>query len=464
METIAGSQKSPTPVYILRGHAAPIHALYVFNHNLRLVSGDANGWIVIWDLVTKRPVTVWKAHEGAVLEVKGLMAGAGVTEIYTHGRDHKLCVWKLRAKDEAFLDKTLPVDVTESAQLSNKSQPWLLHSLPVNALNFCAFSMTFLHADTGSCSPETPQGNNDPLVSQSRESESPCENGSQPTERPSILFAVPNALDSGGVDIFHLPSERRLCTIPSDPSTKTGMVMAVSLFVSTPGDLYAASAYEDGHVMVFVHRGPLRLPSLEQSWNNTSAWRWEKLYASRPHTQPVLSIDVSPIHEYFISSAADALLIKHPIPSPGSAGFIPSASINEDLPLKTVNTKHSGQQGLRIRSDGKVFATAGWDSRVRVYSSKTMKELAVLKWHKDGCYAVAFGGIEKDPSPVSSSLGRVEPSTQETAQHTSGEQVPSTTHDYSLATIHHQRNQKIQQTHWLAAGSKDGKISLWDIY
>lgn len=83
MDTIAGSQKSPTPVYILRGHAVPIHALYVFNNNLRLVSGDANGWIVIWDLVTKRPVTVWKAHEGAILEVNGFMAGFGVTEIYT---------------------------------------------------------------------------------------------------------------------------------------------------------------------------------------------------------------------------------------------------------------------------------------------------------------------------------------------------------------------------------------------
>lgn len=72
-----------TPVYILRGHATPVHALHIFHHNLRLLSGDANGWIVIWDLVTKRPVTVWKAHEGAVLEVKGFNLGAGVTQIYT---------------------------------------------------------------------------------------------------------------------------------------------------------------------------------------------------------------------------------------------------------------------------------------------------------------------------------------------------------------------------------------------
>lgn len=78
------SRPPATPIYILRGHAAAIHALQIFNQNLRLVSGDADGWIVVWDLIFKRPVAVWKAHEGAVLEVKGFMLGGGcLTEIYT---------------------------------------------------------------------------------------------------------------------------------------------------------------------------------------------------------------------------------------------------------------------------------------------------------------------------------------------------------------------------------------------
>jgi WD40 repeat protein len=74
-----------TPTYILRGHATPIHALQIFNKKLRLVSGDADGWIVVWDLIFKRPVAVWKAHEGAVLEVKGFTLGGGrVTEVFTY--------------------------------------------------------------------------------------------------------------------------------------------------------------------------------------------------------------------------------------------------------------------------------------------------------------------------------------------------------------------------------------------
>ncbi|KAJ5587209.1 uncharacterized protein N7459_002974 [Penicillium hispanicum] len=422
-----------TPVYILRGHAAPIHALDIFSRNLRLVSGDAEGWIVVWDLVTKRPVTVWKAHEGAVLEVKGFCIGNGGSEIYTHGRDHKLCVWKIRVEDEGFLDKTLPVDYsTGRGSAQTGSQPWLVHSLPVNALNFCAFAMTFIDAIRSSSTGDA-----------------------QETSNPDkILLAVPNALDSGGIDIFHLPSERRITTIPSDPSIQTGMVMAVNIFLSPPGDVYVVSAFEDGHVMVSMHRGPLTAAEMEPGNAASSSWRWEKLYISRPHTQPVLSIDVSPARDYFLSSSADALIIKHPIPSPDSDGGMPVVNRKEDLPLKTTNTKHSGQQGLRMRRDGKIYATAGWDSRIRVYSGKTMKELAVLKWHQEGCYSVAFGEV----APSCESLSPDGPESETNPRQITHSQ------SLSLAAIRRQRDQKIQQTHWLAAGSKDGKISLWDIY
>ena len=77
------TQRPPaTAKYVLRGHAAPIHALHLFANNLRLISGDAEGWIVIWDMVTKRPVASWKAHGGAVLEAKGFETRSGM-EIYT---------------------------------------------------------------------------------------------------------------------------------------------------------------------------------------------------------------------------------------------------------------------------------------------------------------------------------------------------------------------------------------------
>ena len=77
-----------TPKYILRGHNSSVQALHFFGRNSRLASGDADGWIVIWDVVTKRPIVVWKAHEASVLEVKGFYYGntggvEGEAEIYT---------------------------------------------------------------------------------------------------------------------------------------------------------------------------------------------------------------------------------------------------------------------------------------------------------------------------------------------------------------------------------------------
>ncbi|KAL4784223.1 WD40-repeat-containing domain protein [Aspergillus varians] len=438
-----------TPIYILRGHAAAIHALQIFNQNLRLVSGDADGWVVVWDLIFKRPVAAWKAHEGAVLEVKGFTLGGGrLTEIYTHGRDHKLRVWRFRAQDEEILQKTLPVNPsgqpTNSPQSQTQSQPWLIHSLPVNALNFCAFSILALGSN------ESPQ-----------QSDAGAEKSDE-IPSSTALIAVPNALDSGATDLFHLPSERRICTIPTDPAVKTGMVMAAQLTQSpTSDDLYVAAAYEDGHVMVFACRGVFQsnIPLTDAK----RTWKWERLYISTPHSQPVLSIDLAPSREYFLSSSADAVLAKHPIPRFGRSN-------TRETPLKSVNTKHAGQQGIRVRSDGKVFATAGWDSRVRVYSCKTMKELAVLKWHKEGCYAVAFGNISSTATPAPAlDADDTSGTTTEEPQGEGGnneekEIIQREGKEYSLAQVQRQRSLKVKNTHWLVAGSKDGKISLWDIY
>lgn len=164
----------------------------------------------------------------------------------------------------------------------------------------------------------------------------------------------------------------------------------------------------------------------------------------------VLSMAIAPSQEYFLTSSADAIIAKHPLPT--SKGIWNS----ELKPLKISQTKHSGQQGLQVRSDGMIFATAGWDARVRVYSAKTLKELAVLRWHKTGCYATAFAKTEIPPA-----VDEVEDSDPET----DATGVTRTTAVVKQkTTVQQKRDEKAQTTHWLAAGAKDGKVSLWDIY
>ena len=53
-----------------------------------------------------------------------------------HGRDNKLIVWKLAADDETPLSTKLPLDSSPEP----RPQPWILHVLEVNTMNFCSFS------------------------------------------------------------------------------------------------------------------------------------------------------------------------------------------------------------------------------------------------------------------------------------------------------------------------------------
>jgi ASTRA-associated protein 1 len=264
--------------------------------------------------------------------------------------------------------------------------------------------------------------------------------------------------------------------VSGDKTVKTGMVMAVSIFYNG-ADLTVVVGFESGHTSVSQLVG---------------GQAWQILYRSQPHSQPILSLAVDPNHISYVTSSADAIIAKHPIPSislevsvssptnPLSVGeskiltsgtsllsqglasagpqknraTYPPKIDTQTKPLKVVQTKHSGQQGLKIRSDGKIFATAGWDSRVRVYSLRSLAELAVLKWHKEGCYAVAFADITSSGDD----LGKAE------GQKPTDEEEAVTTITGAILSVKEKRDLRATTTHWLAAGSKDGKVSLWDIY
>ena len=177
------------PAFVLRGHSAQIHAVHFTHGNTRLLTADAEGWTVSWNLAFKRPVAVWKAHDSAILGIGSWSPDRIITYVYlvqwsvwtladskgySHGRDNKLLVWQLGVADEAAMDKTLPIDTVPSS----RKQPWLLHALTVNTLNFCAFAM---------CRDGMPQAPCSVKAVQSRDN--PC----------PILIAVPNTMDSGGV-------------------------------------------------------------------------------------------------------------------------------------------------------------------------------------------------------------------------------------------------------------------------
>lgn len=200
--------------------------------------------------------------------------------------------------------------------------------------------------------------------------------------------------------------------------------------------LLLASGHENGQL--YVH-------------TQNPDFTWTRTYTATPHTQPLLSLAFSPSNDYIFTSGADSTISRHAV----SSILEPSSDSSSPAEVRTVQTKHSGQQSLTIRSDSKIFATAGWDARVRIYSTRTLQELAVLKWHKEGCYAVAFASILDVPFPDSGSE-------QVEGSEASRELVRGGSS--GVEGVRRAREAKVRNTHYVAAGSKDGKVSLWDIY
>ncbi|KAM7201991.1 WD40-repeat-containing domain protein [Rhypophila sp. PSN 637] len=457
---MASEARPVQPKSILRGHKAQIHATAFIHRNERLATGDADGFVVVWDLTIMRPRAVWRAHTNAILGISGW----GPDKIITHGRDNKLIVWKLSVDDESRMSTTLPLDPSTES----RPDPWMLYMLEVNTMNFCSFSSCpFL------------QGSGNP--------------GSE------LLVAVPNTLASEAIDIYHLPSQDRRYTVKL--GDKNGMVMEVSISDHSSGTTLIAG-YENG-VAIAAQFTP-----------ESAAWTVK--YRAQVHSQPILSLDISPSRDFFITSSADATIAKHPFPAqtisqktnsgnsdaPSAApstnatneakGAKPRSLLAEALqnvpqptttpqvrtstgtqvqtePINVVNTKHAGQQSLRIRSDGRVFATAGWDNKIRIYSTKTLKELAVLKWHQAGCYAVAFAEIDPpadDTDKQSMSKENAPEKTQDAKSPDAKQESGSLTVIPKVIemTVREKRIKEVMSAHWLAAGSKDCKVSLWDVF
>ncbi|KAH9494526.1 Guanine nucleotide binding protein (G protein), beta polypeptide 1-like [Bulinus truncatus] len=78
-----------------------------------------------------------------------------------------------------------------------------------------------------------------------------------------------------------------------------------------------------------------------------------------------------------------------------------TGSVNEQLKMwqvedsklihkKTVEIINPGTSDVSVRGDGKIVAVGGWDGMCRIFSLKTLKALAVLKFHKSNVQCVSF--------------------------------------------------------------------------
>lgn len=77
------------------------------------------------------------------------------------------------------------------------------------------------------------------------------------------------------------------------------------------------------------------------------------------------------------------------------------------VPKSEIGIKNPGVNRVRIRKDLKVFSSAGWDGRIRIFSWKSLRPLAVLTEHKGELLDITYseGKVMMWNAPVMAAAG-----------------------------------------------------------
>ncbi|KAJ8096567.1 WD40 repeat-like protein [Lipomyces tetrasporus] len=318
----------PAAVATLRAQSNPVTAIAFHSSNLRLVSGDDDGWCIQWSLVTRRPMAVWKSHSAAILTVKWMSDEL----LLTHGRDNKLYIHRL---DNSTLDTAIP-GVDDDPDKWRR--PWLVASLDVNALNFCS---------AATCG--------------------------------SNRIAVPGTLDSNTIDVYDLLPELKRPYKALSAGIKTGIVMSIDLMEDR-----LIAGYESGHVALFqlsedgssnriylckAHSQPLLSVSLHPT---------DSTFISSSADSNLVK------HPLYPQRHSDRKCT--------TESEVDDEALSESTSLGTVDIKHAGIASIDMRDDEKIFAVACWDGIVRVFVYKSLKLLASFKGgRQQGITCTKFG-------------------------------------------------------------------------
>jgi len=219
----------------------------------------------------------------------------------------------------------------------------------------------------------------------------------------------------------------------------SGILMSLNLFnhltsTNTCG-LHLLSAYESGEVMLRRYTDSSRDISIEGRG-------WECLWKSKEHVESVMAMTVSHDHSFALTTSADHFIVRYNL-TESSPDEWRSPEKDEGRTNKcetyTRSSKHKTKQpgsgAIALRGDDRVCAVGGWDGKIRLYSTKSFKPLGTLAYHSKNCQAVAFA----NSNPPSLRIASDEEDDEMTEE------------------------EKEARSRWLAAGSQDNRLSIWEL-
>lgn len=225
------------------------------------------------------------------------------------------------------------------------------------------------------------------------------------------LVAVPNALDAAYIDILDLTTGVRTHEAIGRPDIKPAsgsrLPIVMSLHLVSEHELIAG--YEDGYVKRW------RLDDGEMIWS------------TRCHSESVMAVSISNHQEFGISVGADDRIARFNL----STGEV-----------RLTQTNKPGNASAVIAPDAQTFVVAAWDGSITVYSASDLSRLGSLEYHRDTVECLVFARVKLSGTDA----GMASDDSDDDDDDDDSQPQGSSASTQQLV---------------LAAGGKDGKVSLW---
>ena len=178
----------------------------------------------------------------------------------------------------------------------------------------------------------------------------------------TACVAIP-AESQSKVDLVSLTSKERILSLVPREAKSYGMCMGIRR-VGGPRDEdhpLVLTGYEDGSIVLWDTR------------------KGQELSRLKCHDETVMAFDFQAGLNKGVSSSSDHRLVAWTL-----------QNTNSLMKLKEIDVTNPGIGCVCFRPDGKLLVTGGWDGRARVFSSKKLRPLVVLNYHRESVQCVAF--------------------------------------------------------------------------